>query len=184
MEQEAILYRRFLDGDKDALTEIIRLHKDGLTLYIHSITKHLGLAEELAEETFVRLVVKRPRFHGKSRFKTWLYAIGHHVTVDYLRKAKRRSALSLDVLEEQSDGQTIEEIIWREEQNRLLHRALSHLHREYSQVLYLTYFEELSREEVAAVMRRSKRQIENLIYRAKSALKTQLEKEGFRFEGL
>lgn len=184
MDQGATLYRRFLDGDKDALTEIIRLHKDGLILYIHSITKHLGLAEELAEETFVRLVIKRPRFHGKSRFKTWLYAIGHHVTVDYLRKAKRRAAVSLEVLEEQSGGQTIEETFWREEQSRLLHRALALLREDYSQVLYLTYFEELSREEVAAVMRRSKRQIENLIYRAKAALKVQLEKEGFGCEGL
>ena len=57
MDPSGALYRQFLNGDKHALVEIIRLHKDGLILYIYSITKHLGLAEELAEETFVRLVV-------------------------------------------------------------------------------------------------------------------------------
>lgn len=184
MDHGEALYRRFLDGDKDALVEIIRLYKDGLILYINSITKHIGLAEELAEETFVRLVVKRPRFHGKSRFKTWLYAIGHHVTVDYLRKATKRSALPLEALQELSDTVSVEEAYLREERDRALHRTLAKLREDYTQVLYLIYFEELSRDEVAAVMRRSKRQIENLVYRAKAALRTQLEKEGFVYEGL
>ncbi len=183
MKRDATLYQQFLDGDKEALVEIIRLHKDGLILYIHSITKHLGLAEELAEETFVRLVVKRPRFNGKSRFKTWLYAIGHHATVDYLRRASKRSTMPLEALAEQTDGQSIEDIYIREERNRLLHRSLALLHEDYSQVLYLTYFEELTREEIAAVMGRSKRQIENLLYHAKAALRTQLAKEGFDYEG-
>lgn len=184
MDQSAALYRQFLSGDKDALVEIIRLHKDGLILYIYSITRHLGLAEELAEETFVRLVVKKPRFHGKSQFKTWLYAIGHHITVDYLRRASKRSSLSFEQLDNQTDGQTLEDAYIREERNRLLHQSLAKLNDHYSQVLYLTYFEDLTRDEVAQVMGRSKRQIENLIYHAKAALREQLRKEGFCDEGL
>lgn len=51
-------------------------------------------------------------------------------------------------------------------------------------MLYLIYFEEMDNSEAAAVMRKSKRQVENLIYRAKSALRSELLKEGFCYEGL
>ena len=55
---------------------------------------------------------------------------------------------------------------------------------EYFLVLYLTYFEGFSGSETAAIMKKSKRQIENLIYRAKNSLKNQLQKEGFEYEEL
>ena len=55
---------------------------------------------------------------------------------------------------------------------------------EYFQVLYLVYFEDFSNKEIATIMKKNKRQIENLIYRAKNALKSELEKEGFEYENL
>jgi len=76
MDESAEQYRRFLDGDNEALVTIMRDHKDGLIFFFNSFLKDMCLAEELAEETFVKLVIKRPRFSGKSRFKTWLYASG------------------------------------------------------------------------------------------------------------
>ena len=68
-------YRRFLSGDNSGLEEIICVYKDGLILYLHGVVNDLQLAEELTENTFVKLVVKRPRFSQQSAFKTWLYTI-------------------------------------------------------------------------------------------------------------
>ena len=48
-------YRRFLEGDDSGFIEIIRDYKDGLILFLHSMTRDYGLAEELCEDTFVRL---------------------------------------------------------------------------------------------------------------------------------
>ena len=73
---------------------------------------------------------------------------------------------------------------FRPRQKILLHKSLRKLNPEYRQVLYLVYFEGFTNEEVAAVMKKNKRQIENLIYRAKQTLKVQLDKEGFVYEGL
>ena len=92
--------------------------------------------------------------------------------------------MPLDQLDGQTDGQSLEEAYIRKERNRLLHQAIAKLNDNYSQVLYLTYFEDLPRDEVALVMGRSKRQIENLIYHAKAALREQLRREGFCNEGL
>ena len=48
--------------------------------------------------------------------------------------------------------------------------------------MYLSYFEDMSNEEIADIMKKKRRQIENLIYNAKKALRFKLEKEGFRYE--
>ena len=55
---------------------------------------------------------------------------------------------------------------------------------DYRQVLWLTYFEELSNKETAAVMKKTVHSIETLVYRARNALKKQLEKEGFVYENV
>ena len=61
------------------------------------------------------------------------------------------------------------------EQNILIHRAIRGLKKEYSQVIYLIFFEHMSNAEAARIMGKSLRQISDLIYRAKNALKAELE---------
>ena len=63
-----------------------------------------------------------------------------------------------------------------------MHRALHRLKPEYSQVLYLLYFEDFDNSQTAVIMKKSKRQIENLAYRAKKSLRQELEKEDFVYE--
>lgn len=184
MDNGSILYRRYLDGDDEAMVELIRVHKDGLILYLNGITCNLSLAEELMEDTFFKLAAKRPRFSGKSSFKTWLYTIGRNAALDCLRKRSRISDTPLEDRYDISDERNIEQDYLREEQKISLHRAMEALSSEYRQVLYLTFFEELSNAEAATVMKKSRRQIENLLYRAKLALRSKLEKEGFEYERL
>jgi RNA polymerase sigma-70 factor (ECF subfamily) len=71
-----------------------------------------------------------------------------------------------------------------EERKIVVHRALKKLYPEYRQVLWLTYFDGFSSAEAGVVMKKSSRQMKNLVYRAKSALKSELDKEGFVYEEL
>ena len=177
-------YRRYLDGDDNGLVELIRDYKDGLTLYLTGITGNFSLAEELMEETFFKLAVKKPKFSGKSSFKTWLYAIGRNAALDAMRKSSKFSASPAEDHRELADERSIEQDYLKEEQMILLHRAMETLSSDYRQVLYLTFFEELSNSDAARIMKKSNRQIENLLYRAKLALRSKLEKEGFEYERL
>ena len=77
-------YCRFLDGDDEGIAELVKEYKDGLTFYLNSIVGDLCLAEELMQDTFTKLVIKRPRFRGESAFKTWLYTIGRNLATDTL----------------------------------------------------------------------------------------------------
>ncbi|MBR4628258.1 MAG: RNA polymerase sigma factor [Ruminococcus sp.] len=179
MDCGAEYYRRYLDGDDSGLVDMIRDYTDGLMLYLMGITGSYSLAEEMTEETFFRIAVKKPRFSGKSAFKTWLYSIGRNAAVDYLRK--HRSSLPLEETD-LADEHSLENSYLREEQRIALHRAMNSLAPDYRQALHLSYFEGLSNAEIADIMRKSKRQIENILYRAKAALRSVLEKEGFEYE--
>ena len=70
MDNGASSYRRFLEGDDDGIVQIIRDYKDGLMLYLNSFVQNIHIAEDLTEDTFVKLIARRPRFSGKSTFKT------------------------------------------------------------------------------------------------------------------
>ena len=185
MDRGAQQYQRYLTGEDEALVELIRDHKDGLILFLNRYVENLYIAEELAEETFFRLVTRRPWFTPKYSFKTWLYTIGRNLAMDHLKKAAHCTDIApeeLDRMHNETDD--LERGYLRQAQKIALHRAMSALRAEYGGALYLKFFEELNNEEIAKIMKKSKRQVENLLYQAKRALKSQLEQEGFVYEEL
>ena len=185
MDNGASSYRRYLDGDDTGLTEIIRDYKDGLTLYINGYVNNIFTAEDLMEDTFFKLAIRKPRFLGKSSFKTWLYTIARNIALDYLRKNGKIEKTPIeDVNNYIVEEVNVEKEYLIKEQKITLHRTMRKLKSEYFQVLYLVYFEGFTNEEIAKIMKKNKRQIENLIYRAKGTLKSELEKEGFEYEKL
>ncbi len=185
MENGASSYRRFLDGDDKGIAEIVGEYKDGLILYLNQYVNNLCVAEELTEDTFFRLLVKKPRFSGKSTFKSWLYAIGRNVAVDHIRHNSKLIGTPIDKMEDYlSDELSLEQSYIKEERKIALHKALSKLAPGYRQVLWLVYFEDFSNKDVATAMKKSGRQVKNLLYRAKKSLKSELEKEGFIYENL
>ena len=83
MDNGASSYCRFLAGDESGLVEIIRDYKDGLILYLNGYVMNIHIAEELAEDTFVKIGLKRPKDMRRGSFKTWLYTIGRNTAIDY-----------------------------------------------------------------------------------------------------
>ncbi len=184
MDNSVECYSRFLSGDKDAIEEIIRNHKDGLTFYLSNIVGNINRAEELTIDTFVKLLYERPKFKGKCSFKTWLYAIGRHTALDYIRKNKRVSEVSIDDVLDISDGESLEREYIRNEEKFRLRQTMNRLKPEYSQVLYLVFFEGFDTSETAKIMCKSNKQITDLLYRAKASLRKEIEKEGYTYDEL
>ena len=184
MDNGASSYRRYLSGDDNGIAEIVAAYKDGLILYLNGYVENIHTAEELTEDTFFRLVAKKPWFSGHCSFKTWLYTIGRNVAMDHLRRRKGNE-IPLDEVENYlAEEADLERSCIREERNRELHRALRKLNPDYRQALHLVYFEGFSNREAAVILRKTERQIRNLLYRARQSLKTELEKEGFSYEEL
>ena len=184
MDNDAKLYYRFLDGDDNGLAELIDMYNEGLSLYINSIVNNICEAEELMQETFVKIAIKKPGFNCKYTFKTWLYTIARNCAYDYLRHRSRYADLSVDECFYLTDEIDIERNYLIEEQKIELHKAVRRIKPDYSQVLYLMYFEDFKTDDIARIMHKSKSQIKDLIYRAKKSLKSELERAGFIYTDL
>ena len=185
MDNGASSYRRFLDGDDEGLAEIVRNYSDGLILYLNGIVNNISVAEELMEECFFKIITKKPRFTARYSFKTWLYTIGRNLAIDHLRRRAKLADTSFeDLANSVQDEFELEKLYVAEERKIHVHRALKKLNVEYRHVLWLLYFEGLSNAEASIVMKKSSRQMKNLVFRAKSALKSELDKEGFVYEEL
>lgn len=184
MDNGASSYHRYCkENDESGLIEIIRDYKDGLIFYLASIVGNYRTAEELAEDTFVLIGIKKPKDKGTSSFKAWLYAIGRNVAIDYIRKHSKYNEVSIDdnpVIEDSN----IEANYIKKEQKKIIHKSMRKLNSKYQQVLWLVYFEELSNKEVSLIMKKSIRSVESILYRARNKLKEQLEKDGFDYEKL
>lgn len=136
------------------------------------------------EDVFVEIALKRPKYSEKSSFKTWLFAIARYTYIDRLKKNSRYYDVPVDEMHNISDEQDLEKSYICKEQRIRIHKALSRLIPDYHQVLYLIFFEDFSNSEAAQIMKKSDKQIKNLVYRAKQALKKELEKDDYEYEEL
>lgn len=175
-------YRLFLNGDEGALVRLIEGFKDGLMLYINGIVSDWATAEELTEDTFLKLVLKKPRFSARSGFKTWLYTIGRNLALDHLRRRKNAPAPLEDLAPFAADDADLERDYIQQENMRTVYRVMKGLKREYRQVLWLIYFEGFSCAQAGKIMKKSTHNTEMLVSRARRVLKNQLIKEGFEYE--
>lgn len=168
----------------DAFTEIIDTYRDNLIFFLNRTLQNLSIAEELAADTFAELIIHPGRYDSKKAgFKTWLFTIAHHKMVDYIRHANRYKILSYEETPDKSlEYESFEKDILNKERNRILHDALFQIKEDYRTALHLIFFEDMSYEEAAKVMKKNRKQIDNLVYRGKSALREILEKEGFSYE--
>ena len=172
----ALNYRIYLEGDDEGMRRLIDEYYDSLALYLNTITGNMTCAEDATEKVFVRLAVNKPRFEGRSSFKTWLYAIGKNAARDYMRSLAVRGA------GEKRAGMyaSTEDVYIDAEEKRALYRAMEQLKPDLRQVIWLCYFEEMSYEETAQIIGKSKSAVCYMLTRAKEKLRVIMEKEGYK----
>ena len=177
IESDERIYSRYLaEHNEDDLRILLERHKESLMLFLHSFVRNMADAEELMLDAYAEAAAGAD-YSGKSSFKTWLFSIGKNLALTYLRKQRFTAGESIaqtDVI-----AAPPELNILREERNRQLYEALSHLREDYRQILILLYFEDMSHEEAGRVMGKTKRQTYHLAERGRAALKEQLERMGF-----
>jgi len=175
-------YRRYLNGDKEAFDRIIVLYKKGLIGFIFRHVGDIDVAEDLSEDCFVELIINPKKFKFKSSLKTYLYGIAHNKVMMYFRRNKTASFISIeDAGELVSSDDTSSEAL-KAKTSEMINQALLQLPKDYRAVLHFHYFEEMPHEEIGIIMRKNAKQIYNLVFRARNALKNILEKDGFIYE--
>ena len=179
MDNGASSYRRFLAGDETAFDEILDLYRENLIFFINRFVRDTAAAEDLAIDAFLELLVHKNRYNFKTSLKTYLFMLGRSKAIDYLRHRARWKTIELSEAQgEEDSGFSIEDRLLAEERSRVLSAALETLPEEMRCAVHLIYFEGLSYEETAKVMKKSKKQVDNLLYRAKRKLRSVIGMEG------
>lgn len=173
-------YRRFLDGEERAFDEVLREYFDGLLFFINGYLHDLHAAEDIAIDVFLQLIVHPTRYHFKVSLKTYLYMMGRSRALNELKRRARHATMPLDeaVGVHAEDEETLLQEVLADERARAVHAAMSRLDERFRSVLHLIYFDGMSYEEAGRVMKLSRKQVDNLLLRAKAALRAELGGEG------
>ena len=177
-ESDEHAYQRYLDGDEDGLRVLLERHRVHLMLFLMGYVHNREDAEELMLDAFAVAASGTARFSGRSSFKTWLYGIGRNLASRHLRR-KRLRWIALAHMADQGETEIPEDLIVRSEQKGQLYAALRTLPEDYRNVLYLQEIEGMTVDEIAGVTGKSKKQIYNLSFRGKGALKETLQRMGY-----
>ena len=172
------LYQRFLSGDDSGLQRLMERYGNSLTLYIDGYLRDIHEAEDLMIEAFAYFVAKRPRLRDDG-FRAYLYKSARHLALRCLQKKRRKQLFSFDDLEQEPESDVLlETLVQTDERNRILWRCMDELAPAYREALYLVYFEGMRHAEAAAIMRKTEKQIADLVYRGRASLRKTLEREG------
>ena len=178
MDNGASSYRRFLDGDESAFNEIMEELFRSLVFFINGYVHDIHAAEGIAIDAFSDLVVHRHRYNFKVTLKTYVFMLGRSRALDHIKHRKVLSFVELSEAEGVEDEKTLEEIVLADERKRAVHSAIAKLSEDMRVVIHLIYFEEMTYDEAAKVMKKNRKQVDNLLYRAKKELRIILGEDG------
>ncbi len=183
MDSGAQNYKIYVSGDDNGIIGIVKEFRLSLMNFISGYVRDMQVAEDLTEELFLKLMVKKPRYNGSASFKTWLYTIARNISIDYLRKQKRDIVYSIeDVNLDWIDKNEVEKKIISGERTDLVRQTIEKLNYTYQQLILLKYYEEFSNEQIAEILHKSRHAVETGLYRARLELKVIMEKEGVNNE--
>ena len=165
-----------------SLETIIRTYSDPLVRFAYCYVGSASVAEELMEDALADVLIRDRIFKDEAHFKAYLYKAVRHRCLNYLRF--HRKMLPLEDVESVLCTGDLEGDAIKKERDRAVVACLQELPLQYRQVLMLTYFDGFSPEEVATIMSRSRKQVYNLLARAKTSLKTSLIKVGITHEDI
>lgn len=155
-------------GDTQAFDRLLERHLDSILRYLRRLSGSAADAEELSQETFMRLWTKAREFDpDKAQLTTWLHRIAHNLAIDRLRRQRPNESLS-EANAGASAGEP-EQVI-TDARLRWLDNALHHLPTSQSAALTLVYLQGFSNKEAATVMGIHLRALESLLARGKRAL--------------
>ncbi len=168
-------------GDPDVLEALIERYQHRLFRYLLTLTGNRQTAEDLFQETWVRVLEKGHQYRDKWRFGTWLFSVARHLVIDLVR---RKKAVSLDALVE-SEEKPLEiesenspnpfDLFTTGEQRERIAVALEQLPPTCREVLLLRFQEDMHLEEIAKVVGAPLSTVKSRLYRGLEILRSHFE---------
>ena len=173
------LYKEFLIGNKESFEKIVIRHKNQLIYFIQKYVKSIDIAEDLAQDVFVYILINKKNYKFEYSLKTYLYTIAKSKALNYIKREKRIVALDENQFE---DIEELEEKVFQNERKENLKKAIKKLKIEYQNAIYLADIEELSYKEIGHILKKTDSGVKVLIHRARKALEKIMIEEAYKYE--
>ncbi len=174
LEQDQPYINSILKGDMGAFGVLVERYEHMVFTLAMRMVKNREEAEEIAQDTFLKVYKGLEGFKGGSKFSTWVYKIAYYRSLDYIKKLRKHPETSLIEGYLEHDMEVDDHFVDRLEKNEkkiVIKDALKKLSGDDGIVLTLHYFEELSLNEIAVIMNISVNNVKVKLFRARKRLK-------------
>lgn len=174
------LYLLFLKNDNEAFNMLVKKYRKYLISFIIKYVKNIEIAEDLAQDAFVYMLINKKEYDFKYTFKTYLYTIAKSRAINYLKKEKKKIIFDESYMlnnDIESFEETLDATLIRKEKYEILYKNLKNLKQDYKLAIYLADFQGFKYEEISRILNKTLPQTKMLIHRARKALKKLLKKE-------
>lgn len=164
---------KILEGDVSAYSMIVDKHKDMVFTVALRIVRNREDAEEIAQDTFVKVYQSLKSFKKESKFSTWLYRIVYNTAISKTRKRQLETTdMEYEIIENYTLDNIKEDVnrLEYDEQKILINKVIEKLSPEESTLINLFYFKEYSTEEISEIMNLSKANVKVKLHRIRKRL--------------
>jgi RNA polymerase sigma-70 factor (ECF subfamily) len=169
-QDDTALMQQIGRGDRNAYRRLVELYLARVTRFAARILGSSSEAEDVAQETFLRVWTEASRWTPRAKPKTWIYRVARNQCIDRLRKRQDVS----DTLEQQSDGDRPSLLLARKQTAHAVERALLRLPERQRAAITLLHYEGLSTAEACDVLEIGAEALESLLARGRRQLREEL----------
>lgn len=161
-------------GNKKAFEEIVIRHRLKALRFAQKYVKDEFISEDIIQDSFALIYIKRMNYNNKYSFKTFLYTVIRNKCIDYLRKQT-----PVNIADIKLRTPSAEDIVMKKEDRLFVTELLGKLNKEYKTALYLYEYEDMSYKDISKIMIKSIGQVKIIIFRARKKLQ-KLAREDYR----
>ena len=182
LERDAELMLRVRDGDETGFALLLNRHRGPVVHFLYRMVQNQGVAEELAQEVFLRVYKSRGTYEPTAKFTTWLFRIATHLALNWLRDGKaEKGQESIDdtagegpARQLQDRSGTIEQTLVYEARLREIRTAIEALPGKQRAAVLMHKYEEMEYSQIAGVLGCSESAVKSLLFRAYETLRARL----------
>ena len=178
---DAELMLRVKDGDEESFANLLSKHRDPVINYLFRMVQNAAVAEELAQDVFLRVYRARSTYEPTAKFTTWLYRIATRVALNFLRDGRvARAAVPIDgptgepIAELRTHEPSVEDRLVAAVRAREIRSAILALPEKQRAAVILHKYQELDYREIAASLDCSESAVKSLLFRAYETLRGRL----------
>lgn len=182
IEHDAELMLRVREGDSQSFALLLAKHRTPVIHFLYRMIQNQAVAEELAQEVFLRVYRSRASYEPTAKFTTWLFRIASHVALNHIRDGKHeRNQESLDQESDEgmsrqvaSEAPTVEQMMVREAKFEEIRRAIQLLPAKQRAAVLMHKYQEMEYAQIAAALESSESAVKSLLFRAYETLRAKL----------